>query len=69
MLVSVRESVVRSNRCANSGNVEQHMNTMAQHADYSLMLGVVSAVAGLCVMLMAWLAAKTTQFKRAAASD
>ena len=35
------------------------MNTIGQHADYSLMLGLVSAVAGLCVMLMGWLAAKT----------
>jgi len=31
----------------------------AQHADYSLVLGVVSAVVGLCVMLMVWYAAKT----------
>ena len=35
------------------------MNTIAQHTDYSLMLGVVSAVVGLCVMLMVWYAAKT----------
>jgi hypothetical protein len=35
------------------------MNMIAQHTDYSLMLGLVSAVVGLCVMLMAWLAAKT----------
>jgi hypothetical protein len=41
------------------GNVEQHMNTMAQHTDYSLVLGVLSAVKGLCVMLMVWYAAKT----------
>jgi len=40
-------------------NVGQHMNTIAQHTDYSLMLGLVTAVAGLCIMLMAWLAAKT----------
>lgn len=31
----------------------------AQHADYSLALGVVSAVIGLCVMLMVWYAGKT----------
>ena len=35
------------------------MNTIAQHTDYSLMLGLVSAVAALSVMLMAWVAAKT----------
>jgi len=32
---------------------------IAQHADYSLVLGVVSAVVGLCIMLMMWYAAKT----------
>ena len=32
---------------------------IAQHTDYSLVLGVVSAVVGLCVMLVAWYAAKT----------
>jgi hypothetical protein len=35
------------------------MNTIAQHTDYSLMLGLLSAVAGLCVMLMVWYAGKT----------
>jgi hypothetical protein len=35
------------------------MNTIAEHTDYSLMLGVLSAVAILCFMLMAWYAAKT----------
>ena len=29
-----------------------------QHADYSLALGVFSAVAGLCVMLTVWYAVK-----------
>ena len=35
------------------------MNTIAQHTDYSLMLGVLSAVMALCVMLVVWYAAKT----------
>jgi hypothetical protein len=35
------------------------MNTIAQHTDYSMMLGLVSAVAGLCIMLFTWVAAKT----------
>ena len=35
------------------------MNTIAQNTDYSLMLGLFSAVVILCVMLMVWLAAKT----------
>ena len=35
------------------------MNTVAQHTDYSLMLGVVSAVAILCFMMMVWYATRT----------
>lgn len=57
--VRFASSVVWSNRCANSGQHGPGMNTIAQHTDYSLMLGVVSAVAILCFMLMAWVATKT----------
>ena len=35
------------------------MNTIAQHTDYSLMLGLFSSVMGLCVMLVVWYAART----------
>ncbi len=31
---------------------------IAQHTDYSLVFGVVSAVVGLCFILMGWYAAK-----------
>ena len=35
-----------------------HMNTVAQHTDYSLMLGLFSSVMGLCVLLVVWYATK-----------